>query len=208
MPKPKPFRAILYARQQPVPIAPALAAKFLPTIAKAFEIYKPNIPVVYNTHGYEKIQSLEITNRFVDIYLPDIKFFSNTLSSRYTLVNDYFTVASKAIEFMMNSRKTVVENGLMKSGVCVRHLILPLGAKDSVAIINWFKNVQTNGAYFSLMSQYTPFGECDKFAELKRPITKGEYDRVSEALFNAKITNCLIQERESAQTKFIPKWDF
>ena len=181
---------------------------FLPQIAKAFEIYKPNIPVVYNTHGYESIKSLEIANNFTDVYLPDIKFFSNALSSRYTRINNYFEVASKAIEFMMNSRETVVENGLMKRGVCVRHLILPLGVKDSVAIINWFKSVQKNGAYFSLMSQYTPFGEIDKFPELKRTLTKGEYERAVQALFDAKIENSLIQERESAQTKFIPKWDF
>ena len=109
---------------------------------------------------------------------------------------------------MMHSKPTTVENGLMKSGVCVRHLILPLAVKDSIAIINWFKNNATNNAYFSLMSQYTPFGECDKFEELKRPITKREYDRVTEALFEAKIENCLIQERTSATTIYIPKWDF
>lgn len=181
---------------------------FLPSIKEAFEIYKPNIPVVYNTHGYESIQSLEIANQFVDVYLPDMKYFSNALSKRYSKVNNYFEVTSKAIEFMMRSKPTKVENGLMKSGVCVRHLILPLGAKDSVEIINWFKKSQYGGAYFSLMSQYTPFGDIENYPELKRPITKGEYDRVTTALFEAKIENCLIQERTSAQTKFIPKWDF
>lgn len=181
---------------------------FVPAIAKAFEIYKPNIPVVYNTHGYEKIETLQIANDFVDIYLPDLKFYSNALSSRYTKVKNYFEVATKAIKFMMQSKSSVVEDGLMKQGVCVRHLILPMGVKDSIAIIDWFKNNAVNGAHFSLMSQYTPFGECDTFPELKRPITKREYDRVTEALFNAKIENCLIQERTSATTVYIPKWDF
>jgi putative pyruvate formate lyase activating enzyme len=181
---------------------------FVPLIKEAFEIYKPNIPVVYNTHGYEKIETLKIANSFTDIYLPDLKFFSNDLSARYTKIKNYFEVASEAIKFMMQSKPTCVENGLMKSGVCVRHLILPLGVKDSIAIIDWFKQNATNNAYFSLMSQYTPFGECDKFEELKRPITKREYDRVTEALFEAKIANCLIQERTSATTIYIPKWDF
>jgi len=181
---------------------------FVPSIKKAFEIYKPNIPVVYNTHGYERIETLQIANEFVDIYLPDLKFCSNALSSRYTKAKNYFEVATKAIKFMMESKPSVVEDGLMKKGVCVRHLILPLGVKDSIAIIEWFKNNAVNGAHFSLMSQYTPFGECDAFPELKRPITKREYDRVTEALFNAKIENCLIQERSSATTIYIPKWDF
>ena len=181
---------------------------FVPLIKEAFDIYKPKIPVVYNTHGYEKIETLKMANTFTDIYLPDLKFFSNALSTRYTKIKNYFEVASEAIKFMMHSKPTTVENGLMKSGVCVRHLILPLAVKDSIAIINWFKNNATNNAYFSLMSQYTPFGECDKFEELKRPITKREYDRVTEALFEAKIENCLIQERTSATTIYIPKWDF
>ncbi len=181
---------------------------FLNQISKAFEIYKPKIPVVYNTHGYERIESLEKANSFVDIYLPDLKFYSSLLSKRYTKIENYFSVAEKAIKFMMQSKPTVIENGLMKSGVCVRHLILPLGTKDSVEIVKWFSKNAKNGAYLSLMSQYTPFGEIDNYPELKRPITKGEYDRVVSTLFEEKIENCLIQERESATTKFIPKWDF
>lgn len=181
---------------------------FLPLIKKAVDIYKPSVPIVYNTHGYEKIESLQLANEFVNVYLPDLKFFSNPISSRYSLVSDYFEVASKAVKFMMQSKVTKLENGLMTSGVCVRHLILPLGAQDSVKILDWFAKNQQNGAYFSLMAQYTPFGNIEKFPELKRPITKGEYDRVTSALFDLKIENCLIQERESSSTKFIPKWDF
>ena len=181
---------------------------FLSQIEKAVEIYKPKIPIVYNTHGYENINSLEIANNFVDIYLPDLKFFSPLLSKRYTKIDNYFEVAQNAIKFMMQSKPTVIDNGLMKSGVCVRHLILPLGAKDSAEIVKWFAKNAQNGAYLSLMSQYTPFGEIEKYPELKRTITKGEYDRVIATVFDEKIENCLIQERESATTKFIPKWDF
>ena len=181
---------------------------FVHLIARAFEIYKPKIPVVYNTHGYEKISTLEIANKFTDIYLPDLKFYSESLAKRYTKIKNYFETTTQAIKFMMQSKPTVVENGLMKSGVCIRHLILPLGVKDSIEIINWAKENLQNGAYFSLMAQYTPFGEIENFPELKRPITKGEYDRVINALIDAKIENCLIQERESSSTSFIPKWDF
>ena len=172
------------------------------------QIYKPKIPVVYNTHGYENISALEIANTFTDVYLPDLKFYSNALSKRYTKVSNYFEVATKAIKFMMQSKKTKISDGLMQSGVCIRHLVLPLGVKDSVQIINWVKDNLQNGAYFSLMAQYTPFGDIKDYPELNRPITKGEYDRVLAALFDSKIQNVLIQERESATTSFIPKWDF
>lgn len=181
---------------------------FLDQILEAVKIYKPKVPIVYNTHGYEKIESIKKANSFVDVYLPDLKFFSSTLSKRYTKIANYFEVAQMAIRFMMQSKPTVIEDGLMKSGVCVRHLILPLATKDSIEIVKWFSSNAQNGAYLSLMSQYTPFGEIDEYSELKRPITKREYERVVNALFDEKIENCLIQERESATTKFIPKWDF
>lgn len=183
-------------------------AHFVYQIANAMQIYKPKIPVVYNTHGYENISALEIANTFTDVYLPDLKFYSNALSKRYTKVSNYFEVATKAIKFMMQSKKTKISDGLMQSGVCIRHLVLPLGVKDSVQIINWVKDNLQNGAYFSLMAQYTPFGDIKDYPELNRPITKGEYDRVLAALFDSKIQNVLIQERESATTSFIPKWDF
>ena len=183
-------------------------AHFVYQIANAMQIYKPKIPVVYNTHGYENISALEIANTFTDVYLPDLKFYSNALSKRYTKVSNYFEVATKAIKFMMQSKKTKISDGLMQSGVCIRHLDLPLCVKDSVQIINWVKDNLQNGAYFSLMAQYTPFGDIKDYPELNRPITKGEYDRVLAALFDSKIQNVLIQERESATTSFIPKWDF
>ena len=96
---------------------------FLEQISKAFEIYKPNIPVVYNTHGYESIESLEKANSFVDVYLPDLKFYSSLLSKRYTKIENYFEVAEKAIKFMMESKPTVFANGLMKSGYPPRLLL-------------------------------------------------------------------------------------
>lgn len=181
---------------------------FVPLIYEAIKIRRPNIPVVYNSHGYENKNTLDITDKFVDIYLPDLKFMSEQIANRYTLTKNYFEVASSAILFMMKSRKTTIENGILQSGVCVRHLILPLCSDDSVNIINWFAKNRQNDAYFSLMAQYTPFGDIDKFPELQRKITKREYDKVLTALFNSGITDCYVQERSSSGEQFIPKWDF
>lgn len=184
-------------------------AHFVYQIVKALKIYRPKIPIVYNTHAYEKVETLEIINPYVDIYLPDLKFFSPELSKRYTGKSDYFEVASKAISFMLNSKKTVFgEDGLLKQGVVVRHMIMPLGVKDSKAILDWFAKNKINGAYISLMGQYTPFGENQNFPELQRPITKREYQRVYEHLLSLGITEYFAQELGSASESFIPKWDF
>ena len=182
---------------------------FTAEIIKAFEIYKPKVPVVYNTHSYEKIETLKLIDPYIDVYLPDLKFFAPERAKRYTGKSDYFEVASRAIEFMMNSKKTVFdENGQMTSGVIVRHLILPLGVSDSENIVEWFAKNKKNGAYLSLMAQYTPFGNVDNFPELKRKITAREYERVYEKMLSLGISEYFIQEEESASESFIPSWDF
>lgn len=181
---------------------------FAPQIYEAIKIYRPNIPIVYNSHGYESDESLDFALKFSDVFLPDLKYFSPETSLRYANCKNYFSVAAKAIKRMMRERKTVIENDLMQSGVCVRHLILPLNVSDSRKIIEWFAKNQEGGAYFSLMAQYTPFGEIDDFPELKRKITKREYEAAVEKVFEENIENCIIQKRDSASESFIPKWDF
>ena len=177
-------------------------------LIKAFEIYTPKIPVVYNTHGYEDIETLKKLDKYISVYLPDLKFYSSEVSKRYTGLSDYFEVASKAVKFMMQSKQTVIENGLMKSGVIVRHLILPLSANDSVEIIKWFSENKVNNPYFSLMAQYTPFGDIDKYPELKRKITKKEYARALNAIENYNITDCFIQDLASSKEDYIPTWEY
>ena len=109
----------------------------------------------------------------------------------------------------MQSKKTVFgEDGMMKSGVIVRHMIMPLGVPDSKKLLEWFAENKENGAYISLMAQYTPFGNADKYPELQRRITKGEYDRVYEKLLSLGITEYYAQELGSASESFIPQWDF
>ena len=182
---------------------------FTDRLIEAFEIYKPNIPVVYNTSSYEKVETLEKIDKYVDIYLPDLKFFSPEISKRYTGKADYFSVASKAVKFMMERKNYVLgKDGMLKSGVIVRHMIMPLCVSDSKSVLKWFAENKRNGAYISLMAQYTPFGEKDKFPELNRKITAREYDRVYEELLSLNITEYFAQERSSAKESFIPKWDF
>ncbi len=173
----------------------------------ALKTYKPSIPVVYNTSGYEKIEVLRELDQYVDVYLPDVKFFSPNLSKRYSGKENYFEVASKAVEFMANKPYVLGEDGLLKSGTIVRHLVLPQAVSDSKKILDWFASIKDK-AYIHVMSQYTPFGQIDNFPELKRPITKREYDMVIDYALSLGIENMFYQKFQSADTKYIPKWDY
>lgn len=181
---------------------------YVKQIAKAFEIYKPSIPIVYNTHSYETLESLEIIAPYVDIYLPDLKFYSPDISKRYTNKENYFETATTAISYMLNAKKTVIENGLIKSGVIVRHLILPLCVSDSKKIINWFYENQKNGAYLSIMSQYTPLIKNENLPELNRKITSKEYNAVVDYALSKGLENVFIQDLSSASEDYVPKWDY
>lgn len=176
-------------------------------IERAFGIYKPNIPVVYNTHGYEKISTLEIADGFTDIYLPDLKFIDPLLSQRYTGKPNYAEYALPAIRFMANKPLKMREDGKMLSGCIVRHLILPLAAYDSVNIVK-FVSTLPEGVYFSLMSQYTPYGDIKNYRELQRGITDREYKKVLAAVEEYGLNNVFLQDKTSASGDFIPNWDF
>lgn len=177
-------------------------------IIEALKIYRPNIPIVYNTHGYENIEIIERLNYYVDVYLPDVKYFSPAIAKRYTGKENYFEVASKAVSFMIDSKPLIFDNnGLIRQGVVVRHLVLPQCTSDSKKILDWYANIKDK-AYINVMSQYTPFGELESFPELKRKITRREYDTVMDYAIALGIEKMFYQEFESADEKYIPKWDY
>lgn len=176
-------------------------------IIKALDIYRPKIPIVYNTHAYENVEVLKILNDYVDVYLPDLKYFAPEISYRYTDKKNYFEIASKAIKFMIDSKPIKIENNMLKSGVLLRHLVLPQNIEDSKNLIKWFSQFKDR-AYLSLMSQYTPFGEIDNFPELKRKITPREYNAVIDYALSLEIDNMFYQKRQSANEIYIPTWDF
>ncbi len=176
-------------------------------IAKAFEIYRPNIPVVYNTHGYETLESLKTADSFTDIYLPDLKFTDPLLARRYTSRADYAEYTLPAIRFMAEKQLKMTEDGKMLSGCIIRHLVLPLASYDSVNVVKFISTLPES-VYFSLMSQYTPFGEIENYKELQRKITKREYEKVLSAVEEYGLKNVFIQDYDSAEQAFIPDWDF
>ena len=179
---------------------------YLADIEEAISLYKPQIPVVYNTHGYETVENLKRVDKFVDIYLPDLKFIDPALSKRYTGREDYAKYALPAIEFMAQ-KPSKMQDGKMLSGCIVRHLVLPLASYDSVNIVKFIATLPKT-VYFSLMGQYTPFGDIEKYKELQRRITKREYQKVLSAVEEYDLENVFLQDLDSSETVYIPKWDF
>ncbi len=178
------------------------------SIVRALEIYRPKIPLVYNSHGYEKIETLRMIEDYVDIWLPDLKFYASARSERYTGRADYFEYASRAVKFMAKKPLVMRADGKMLSGCIVRHLILPLGVQDSMRIVRWAKDNLPERVYFSLMRQYVPFGETEKFPELQRKITAREYREVLECVLECGLQNVFLQDAGSADTAFIPQWEY
>ncbi len=180
----------------------------IPYLVRAFRIYKPKIPVVYNSSGYDDLTALSYIDEYVDIYLPDMKFYSSALSKRYLGKEDYFDVASAAISFMSKKPTVFTAEGKMLSGLIVRHLVMPLCAGDSQKIVKWFARELPKSAYLSLMSQYTPIAAVEGYPELNRKITAREYDSVVQTAFDLGIENLFLQERDSGDKAYIPSWDF
>lgn len=176
-----------------------------PLIAEALSIYKPKVPVVYNSGGYCKVEALKEIDSYIDIYLPDLKFFSPELSRRYTGRADYFEYASKAIEFMAK-KPVLFENGRMISGILVRHLILPCCTSDSMKVLEFLKSALPENAPVSLMRQYTPMGDNENYPELKRTLTNREYRRVKDYALSLGFSSLYTQDKTSADKAFIPDW--
>lgn len=177
-------------------------------IAEALALYRPSVPVVYNSSGYALVSALKRIDPLIDIYLPDLKFCSPALSERYTGRKDYFERAGEAVAFMAKKPVSYDETGKMLSGCIVRHLVLPMCTSDSLKVLDFLKSVLPGDVPLSLMRQYTPMGEIEGFPELARPITAREYRRVLDYAETLGFETIFTQEKESAKKAFIPSWDF
>ena len=176
------------------------------SVVRALNLYRPHIPVVWNTHGYETEETLRFIAPYVDVYLTDVKFFSPETAKRYCGRENYFAYASRAAEIMCE-KPLVFEDGMMVSGTIVRHLVLPQNVGDTLKILDWFAPLKDK-AYLSLMSQYTPFGKIGALPELQRKITKREYKKALDHALSLGIENIFVQKTASSGEKYIPEWDY
>lgn len=179
------------------------ATHFLPLVRQALLVKKLPVPVVYNTSGYEKPEAIATLEGLVDIYLPDYKYCEPSLAAALSHAEDYPLQAEEAIEEMVRQvGAPVVENGLMKKGVLIRHLVLPGHTKNSIGVLERIKE-KFPGIPVSLMAQYTPCREIPDMPEMNRRITQRELEKVENAMFSLDLDG-FVQDRSSGKTDYIP----
>ena len=186
---------------------------FVPQIKEAILDAKRqglSLPILYNTGGYEKVETLKSLEGIIDIYLPDMKYVSPKLSQRYSNVKDYFRCAKEAIKEMVRQcpKPEFDQRGIMKQGVIVRHLVLPGAVEDSKRVIRYLYKNFGDRIYISIMNQYTPVKTFLERKELNRPVTEEEYKEVVEYASLLGVEQGYIQEGETAKESFIPAFDF
>lgn len=184
---------------------------YVPQIISALDkcSHDLHIPVAYNSGGYEKAETLELLRGYVDIFMPDIKYFSPELSEKFSSAPDYFEYASKAVSKMIElvGKPEIDEKGIMKKGVIIRHMVLPSHRQDSETVLREIDKLFDKDSFLlSLMSQYTPFYKSSEHKEINRRISTYEYEKVAELAAELGFKGYM-QERSSAKEEYTPDFD-
>ena len=185
---------------------------YIDKIIEAIKIAKNKgliLPIVYNSGGYEKVETLEKIDSYIDIYLPDFKYSSNELGKRYSNVNNYTDIAKKALKFMKEKKSKNVydNNGILKKGLIIRHMILPNNIENTKNVITWIKQNLGEETCISIMAQYFPTHKSKLFAEINRKIAQEELDEVEEFLIEQNMVNGFIQELGEHEEEYVPEFN-
>ena len=167
------------------------------------------IPIVYNTNGYENVETLKLLEGYIDIYLPDLKYYYDELGKKYSKVDNYFEIATSAIKEMYRQVgiPQLNEKGIMQKGLMIRHLILPNQIENSKKVLKWIKENMDNNIYVSIMAQYFPTYKAKEVDELNRKLTREEYEEVENYLYELDLENGYIQELGEHEEEYVPKWE-
>lgn len=172
---------------------------YVPQIIEAIKIAKKEglmLPIVYNTNGYENIETIKMLEGYVDIYLPDLKYAENEIAKKYSKVDNYFEIATEAIKEIVKQVGTpkLDENGIMKKGVIVRHLVLPNNIENSKKVLKWISENVPKEIYISVMAQYFPTYKAKEIKEINRKLTKKEWKEIEDYINELGIENGYVQE--------------
>ena len=181
-------------------------------IIEALKIAKSKglkIPIVYNTNGYESVETLKLLEGYIDIYLPDFKYYYNDLGIKYSNVKNYFATTTEAIKEMYRQvgSPQLDEKGIMKKGLMIRHLILPNNIENSKQVLKWIKENIDNNVFVSVMAQYFPTYKAKNMDKLNRKLTKDEYTEIENYLYDLNLENGYIQELGEHEEEYVPKWE-
>lgn len=185
---------------------------YVPQIIKAIEIARNKglkLPIVYNTNSYENVETLQMLEGYIDVYLPDLKYAENELGKEYSKIADYFEVATKAIREMIRQVGTpkLNENGIMLSGVMVRHLVLPNYIENSKKVLKWIVENLPKDIYVSVMAQYFPTYKAKEYEKMNRKLTKEEWKEIEDYIDELGIENGYVQELGDHEEEYVPKWE-
>jgi len=186
------------------------ASHYTNAAAEVLEGFDPGLPVVWNSSGYERAETLRLLRGKVQVYLPDFKFFDPALAARYANAPDYPEAAKAALLEMFDQAGDIEfdGDGLLTRGLLIRHLVLPGQVEDSLRVIDWVSESFPPGTVmFSLLAQYTPMPGLEKYPELQRRLTAEEYNRAAERLYASRITQGYVQELDAASESYIPAFD-
>ena len=185
---------------------------YIPLIIDGLKLAKSKgltIPIIYNSSGYEKKETIKLLDGIIDVYLPDFKYYSEEYAIKYSGCKDYFKYACESLNEMVRQKPKCVfdKDGNIISGVIVRHLLIPKMEDDSKKILKYLYDTYKNKIYFSIMNQYTPVRKC-KYQELNDKVDNEIYDEIIDYAWNIGIRNAFIQDGDTQNESFIPKWDF
>ncbi len=178
-------------------------------IIEAIKIARKNglhIPIVYNTNSYETVETIKLLKGYIDIYLPDLKYYYNDIAYKYSKIHNYFETATNAIQEMYNQvgAPTLDESGIMKKGLMIRHLVLPNNIDNSKNVLNWIKDNLDNNVYVSIMAQYFPTYLAKEDETINRKLTKDEYEEIESYLYSLDLDNGYIQELGEHEEEYVP----
>jgi len=186
---------------------------YVPQIIEAIKIAKSKgftLPIVYNTNGYENTETIKMLNGYIDIYLPDFKYYYNSLGEEFSKVKNYFEISTSAIKEMYKQVGAPVldKDGVMKKGLMIRHLILPNNIENSKQVLKWIKENIDSKVYVSIMAQYFPTYKSKENSQLNRKINKKEYEEIEKYLYDLELENGYIQELGEHEEEYVPQWEF
>lgn len=169
------------------------------------------IPVIYNSNGYENVETLKRLEGLIDVYLPDLKYYYDETALKYSKISNYFNIATQAILEMYRQvgAPKLDDRGMIKKGLIIRHLVLPNNIKNSKQILKWLKDNIDKNVYISVMTQYFPTYMAKQYPEINRKITKEEYEKIENYIYEIDIKNGYMQDySEENEETYVPKWNY
>lgn len=184
---------------------------YVPKIIDAIKIAKEkglNIPIVYNSSGYESVETIKLLDGYIDVYLPDFKYCDNELGIKYSGIKNYFENATNAIKEMYKQvgEADFDENGIIKKGIIIRHLVLPNNIENSKNVLKWIKETFGNKILVSIMAQYFPTNKAKDITELNRKLTQEEYDEIEQFVFDLELDGYM-QDLEENEEQYVPDFE-